>query len=170
MRENALADRPQVEGGSPDPIGERRTIEMDPLALVDLRLAIERQVIGIFGDEHVGDHRLGWQAALDQPRRGLDNNILTGAAGVFGLPRDQNLDLGRHDVELLAHASPPRQQRQVLLSISTIVSMRGRWDGSAPRLARRLRAPSIRTAADFASVSTAVSASVCSTSSRASSS
>ena len=47
MRENALAKRPQVEGGSPDPVGERRAIEMDTLPLVNLRLAIERQVIGV---------------------------------------------------------------------------------------------------------------------------
>jgi hypothetical protein len=64
MSENALAERPHVKGGSSDPISERRTIEMNALAFVDLRLAIERQVIGIFCDEHVGDCRLG-----RQPRR-----------------------------------------------------------------------------------------------------
>ena len=59
MRENALSDRPQVEGGASDPICECRAIKMDTLAFVNLRLAIERQMIGIFGDEHMGHSRLG---------------------------------------------------------------------------------------------------------------
>ena len=79
-------DRPQMEGGASDPVGESRAVEAEALALVNLRLAIERQMIGVFGDEHVGDGRLGRQAALDQPRRRrrLDDDVLAGAAGVFG--------------------------------------------------------------------------------------
>jgi hypothetical protein len=102
--EDAFADRPQVEGGAADPVGERRAIELDSLTLVDLRLAIERQVVGVFGDQHMGDRRLGRQAALDQPRRrwGLDHHVLAGATGVLGPPYDENPELCRDDVELLA--------------------------------------------------------------------
>lgn len=39
-----------MPGGSADPVGKRRTIKIDALALVDLRLTIQRQVVGIFGD------------------------------------------------------------------------------------------------------------------------
>jgi hypothetical protein len=39
------------------------------LLRVDLRLTIERQAIGIFGDQHLGDRRLDWQATLDQTSR-----------------------------------------------------------------------------------------------------
>ena len=57
--EQVIAERGQPPRGPPDPVGERRAIEMDTLPLVNLRLAIERQVIGIFGDEHMGHSRLG---------------------------------------------------------------------------------------------------------------
>jgi hypothetical protein len=67
MRQNALVDRMQMEGGALDPVCERRAIEAKALALVDLRLAIERQMVGVLGDEHVGDRRLGRQAALQHP-------------------------------------------------------------------------------------------------------
>lgn len=40
--------RTQVPGGAADPVGERRAIEIDTLPGVDLRLTIERKVIGIF--------------------------------------------------------------------------------------------------------------------------
>jgi hypothetical protein len=61
-------------------------------------------VISIFGDQHLGDGRLGWNAAFDQPRWGwsLDDDLLTGAASIFGAARHQNAELSRHDVELLA--------------------------------------------------------------------
>jgi hypothetical protein len=39
------------------------------LACHNLRLAIQRQMIGIARHQHMGDHRLGWNAAFDQPRR-----------------------------------------------------------------------------------------------------
>jgi hypothetical protein len=44
------------------------------------------------------------QAAFDQPRRGrrLDDDVLAGAAGIFGPTYDQHPELRRHDVELLA--------------------------------------------------------------------
>ena len=50
-------------GGIANPIGERRAVEREPLAGVDLRLAVERQMVGIFADEDMGDHGLGRQAA-----------------------------------------------------------------------------------------------------------
>ena len=104
MRENALVHGPQVERGASDPVGERRAIETNALPLVNLGLAIERQVVGVFGDDHVRDRRLGRQAALDQPRRRrrLDDDVLASAAGIFGSAHDQHSELRRHDVEPLA--------------------------------------------------------------------
>jgi hypothetical protein len=46
-----------------DPIGERRAIERDPLPSVNMRLAIQRQVIRLFGDKDLRSF-LGGQAAL----------------------------------------------------------------------------------------------------------
>jgi len=73
-----------------DPVGERGAIQVDALVGVNLRLAIEWQVIDIFGDQNLGDCRLGRKAAFDQPggRRSLHDNVLAGVAGVFGPPHD----------------------------------------------------------------------------------
>src|ERR1700756_1105284 len=43
-------NRPQQEGCTPDPIGQRRAIEHNALPSVDLGLPIKRKVIGIFGE------------------------------------------------------------------------------------------------------------------------
>ena len=70
-REQALMYRPQYEGGAADPVGQCRAVQGDALPGVDLSLAIERQMIGVFGDEHMRHRRLGRQPALDQScRRG----------------------------------------------------------------------------------------------------
>ncbi len=81
-----------MERSAPDPVSERGAIEANALALVNLRLAVERQVIGIFGDEHVRDRCFRRQADFDQPRRGrrLDDDVLACAAGVFGSAHDQH--------------------------------------------------------------------------------
>ena len=96
--------RPQQEGGAADPVGQGRAIELDALARIDLRLPIERQMIGVLGDQHLRDRRLGRQAALDQPRRRgrLHDNVLAGPAGVFGPAHDQHPELRRNDVEPLS--------------------------------------------------------------------
>ena len=101
--EQALVHGPQQEGGAADPVGQGRAIEPDALPGVDLRLPIERQVVGIFGHEHLGDGGVGRQPALDQPRRRrrLHHHLLAGAAGVFGPAHHQDPELGRHDVEAL---------------------------------------------------------------------
>jgi hypothetical protein len=69
MRQHAFMHGPQMEGGAANPVGQRRTVEIDSLAGVDLRLPVERQMIGVFGDEDLRHGRLGWNAALDQSRR-----------------------------------------------------------------------------------------------------
>lgn len=96
--------RTQVEGGLSHSIRQRRTIELNALAGVNLRLPIERQVIGIFGDQHLGDGGLGRQSALDQPSRGwrLYDSILAGPAGVFGALGHENPELRRDQVQPLA--------------------------------------------------------------------
>lgn len=81
-----------------------RLRSLDPLALENLRLPVEGQVIGIFGDQYLGNGRLSRNAAFDQTcgRCRLDDDLLTGTTSIFGTARYQNLELGRHDVELLA--------------------------------------------------------------------
>jgi hypothetical protein len=64
-------------------------------------------------------------------------------AGIFGPPGDEHPELRRHHVQPLApvFADPVQfalAARQVLSSMSTTISIRGRCAGSAPRLIRRL--------------------------------
>ena len=56
--------RSQQRRGPPDPVGERKPLQLDALAFVDLALAVERQVVGVLGDQHVRE-----QAAVARPRR-----------------------------------------------------------------------------------------------------
>lgn len=96
--------RTPVEGCLPHPVRQRRTIQLNALAGVNLRLPIERQVIGIFGDKNLGDGGFGRQSALDQPGRGrrLHNTVLASTAGVFGTPSHEDPELRRDQVQPLA--------------------------------------------------------------------
>jgi hypothetical protein len=95
--------RAQVPGGIADPVCQRRAVQVDALTGINLGLAIERQMVGIFGYQDLGDRGLGRKAALDQPcrRRGLDDTILASPAGIFGPPGDQHPELRRDNVQPL---------------------------------------------------------------------
>jgi hypothetical protein len=56
-----------MEGGVTDPVRQRGAIQLDALASVNLRLPVQRQMIGIFGHQNLSDGGLGRQSALDQP-------------------------------------------------------------------------------------------------------
>ena len=94
-------DGPEQESRPPDPIGKRRSVEVDALSGIDLCLAIKRQMIGVFGDQDLRDRRLGRDAALDQPvrRRSLDDNALAGPAAIARSPCNENTELGGYNVE-----------------------------------------------------------------------
>src|SRR6516164_3058633 len=157
VRQDALVDRPQMERGAPDPVGERRAVETKALALVDLRLAIERQMVSVFGDEHVATmasvgrppsiSRAGaddWTTTLSQARQAYLGRCTTSTRNCAGTTSSRSLTSSP------IRCSAPLQHGQVLSSTSTRVSTRGRCAGKDPRLARRLRAPSGRTDDDFA--------------------
>ena len=56
--------RAQMPGSTTDPVCQRRPVQIDALAGINLGLAIERQMVGIFGHQNLGDRGLGRQAAL----------------------------------------------------------------------------------------------------------
>ena len=93
--EQPLVQGAELGGGAADPVRQRRAIELDALPGVDLALAIERQVVGVFADQDMGDQRLGRQPALDQPRRRrrLDHGALAGAAAILGPAGDDHPEL-----------------------------------------------------------------------------
>ena len=124
-REQALMHRPQQEGGTADPIGQGRAVELDALPGVNLRLAVQRKVIGIFGDQHLRDRRLGRQSALDQSRRRgrLHHHVLAGPAGILGPANDQDPELRRHDVEPLARILADPMQRVAAARTGMVVDV-----------------------------------------------
>ena len=96
-------DRLQLGGGVAHPERQDRTLDVEALGDEHLGLPIERQVPGIFGDQHGGDHRLGRQPALDQPfrRRRLHHRLGAGPAGILRTVGDDHPVLRRDHVEPL---------------------------------------------------------------------
>ena len=107
--EQARLQRSQQRRRTADPIGERGAVEIDALAAIDLRLPIQRTVISVFADKHVGDKVFGWDAGFDHTRwrRSLHDRVFAGPAGIFRPARDDDFELGRRHVEplgaVLAH-------------------------------------------------------------------
>jgi len=69
-RHQRIMDGAEFEGGATDPVSLGGAVEVDALAAVDLCLPIERQVIRVFADQHMGDRSLGRHAARNQSSRG----------------------------------------------------------------------------------------------------
>jgi hypothetical protein len=89
--------------GVPHPEREGGPLEHDTLPCEDLRLAIQWQVVGIARHQHMGDHRLGRYAALDQPRRRwrLHHDARAGTAGQFWTSRHDDPKLCGDHVKTL---------------------------------------------------------------------
>jgi hypothetical protein len=97
------------------PERQSRAIEDHALPRHDLRLAIQRQVIGIARDQHVGDKGFGRDAALDQPgRRGhLHHRTATGPANEFRTLRHDDPELGRDHIQPLGAVFPDHRHRHL---------------------------------------------------------
>jgi hypothetical protein len=87
-----------------DPVRQRRSVQIDALPGVDLRLAVQRQMVGIFRHQDLGDGGFRRHAAFDQTRGrwGLHDTILAAPAGVFRAAGDEYPELRRYDVQPLA--------------------------------------------------------------------
>lgn len=175
-REKALMQRAQMEGGMPNPIRQGRSIESDALAGIDLGLPVERQMIGIFGHQNLGDvasvgsppsiNRAGASACRtpsSHARQAYLGRRVTTTRNCAGTMSSRSL------LSSPIWCRSPWQQGQVLASRSTTTSIRGRCAGSAPRLLRRLRARSARPSGAVSSWLASVQAATCWTSSRPSS-
>lgn len=66
MPSDGIGERFQKRSGLADPIRQRRAVEVEPLALEDLALAIERQMVGVFGDQDMGQQAGTGSSALDR--------------------------------------------------------------------------------------------------------
>jgi hypothetical protein len=163
--------RPKMPSGMTDPVCQRRAIQSDALAGVNLGLAIQQQMVGILGHQNLGDNGLGRQTAHDRS-----------AAQAPGLARHRPRKSGRHIwAELRPHHIQPltpvlADPVQLALAARTglVVDVD---DDLNPRQMRRRRSPvdpalvspACRSAGDEPSVCAARLASACPTSSRPSS-
>lgn len=97
-------DRGQFERRLADLCGQGRAIQIDPLAAVDLHLAVEWQVIRVFGDQNMGQRGLGRHAASDDVGRcrGLGDPALARPAGIFGATGNDHPELRRDNVQPFA--------------------------------------------------------------------
>ncbi len=109
-----------------NPESECGTIDLHALPRHHLRLAIQRQMVGVAGDQHMRHHRLSRQAALDQARRRRLLHHHTGAAATGELrpPRHDHPELrpgSRRAVRICLRRSPPLRP-----------GSRGSWSAPAP--------------------------------------
>jgi hypothetical protein len=103
MGAQRLDQRRHQGRGAAHPVGERRAGDLDPLAGVDVGLAVERQVIAVLGAEEVGDEAGTGLAALDrQARRRRLHRGIAGFAGVAGPDMADHPERGGHVLQHLA--------------------------------------------------------------------
>lgn len=134
-----IEDGTQLERCPADPIGKSRAVEIDALAAHDLGLSIKRKVIGIFGDQHMGDGCFRRQACLDKPcwSRGLDDAISAGTAPIFGAAGDNDAELRWNHVQplgdILANAveTSAADTNQALRLDYLFNTRQMRWKGAA---------------------------------------
>nr|KZA98927.1 hypothetical protein A4A59_25585 [Rhizobium leguminosarum] len=58
------SNRSPFESCPTDPIRKRGAVEIDALTAHDLSLSVERQMVGVFGHQHMRDGRLGRQSGV----------------------------------------------------------------------------------------------------------
>ena len=69
MPPDGVRQRRQQGGGFADPVGQRRAIQIEALAIKDLALAVEWQMVGIFVDQHMRQQPGTGTPTLDRPGR-----------------------------------------------------------------------------------------------------
>ena len=112
--QDQLIQRLQPPAGTSDPVAQGGTIQFDALAREDLRLAIQRKVVGIFVDQHVRQQRLGRQPAVDWPlRRGcLHDGAFAGPAAIARPADHLNAYLRGDVIKHLGAVFADRMQRR----------------------------------------------------------
>jgi len=87
-----------------DPIGQRGAVEVEPLAGVNLALAIERQMVAVLRHQQMCERARRGTAARGRHRRrrGLRDGIASGA-GIFRPDVTDDLEVPGHVVQHLGH-------------------------------------------------------------------
>ena len=133
MRLDRLDQRHQRRGAGPDPIGERRDIEIDAFFFVYGALAVQRQMGAIFAEQHLGQELRSSAAARDRMRgSGRLRDRFAGAAGELFPHMLDHFPLRRHEFERLGDVLAQFAQHAAAAR-----ALRCRWFEDA--LARQLR-------------------------------
>jgi hypothetical protein len=93
----------QPPASAAHPVRQGRAVDIDPVAGKDLGLTIERGMVAVLADQHVGQQRGARQSLGDGTlgcRRLVDR--AAGAAAIFGAANAQHPQACRHKVEHLA--------------------------------------------------------------------
>ncbi len=104
VRQQRVMDGFEFKRRASDPGCQRRAVEIDALAAVNLGLPVQGKVVGVFGHDDMRHRGLCRHAAGDQVRgcRGLDDAALTGSAGILRPPCDDHPELRGDNVQPLA--------------------------------------------------------------------
>ena len=126
--EHVLAETPvqrlEPPAGAADPSSERGAREIDAVTREDLRLSIERRVVAIFADQHLGKQRRRRQAAGDHPLRSWRlHHSLTSPTGIFGTSSADHAQLRWYPVQHLAHALADHMQRAAATGAGHVVDI-----------------------------------------------
>lgn len=110
-------------------------------------------MIGVLGDQHLGDQRLGRNAALDDPcrRQSLHDRALARATAVAWPARDEDAEGGWHHIEAFGHILADLVERAAAAGASLVFdiddlldSLEMGWQRTAVDLARTLGRSPVR--------------------------
>jgi hypothetical protein len=104
MIANSFNQRSQQLAGRAHPSGECRAIQVDAFASIDLRLPVERLMIGILRYQYMCEQTRSRKSAVDGARRcrGL-HDAIAGIAAQLGPHMTKNLEAGPHVLQHLGH-------------------------------------------------------------------
>ncbi|GHA85154.1 hypothetical protein GCM10009069_05340 [Algimonas arctica] len=104
MVHERAGDGPQLERGAADPSGQCGAVDFYTLTGLDLGLAVERQMVVIFTDYHMGERRVRRETTGYNMRfcwRLCDADFAR-PADIAGTARDQNVEVCGDHIQTLA--------------------------------------------------------------------
>src|SRR5271168_2050507 len=107
MIANSFNQRSQQFAGCAHPSGKGRAIQVDAFASIDLRLPVERLMIGILRYQYMGEQTRSREAAVDGARRRRSlHDAIAGIAAQLRPHMADDLEAGPHVLQHLGHIFP----------------------------------------------------------------